>query len=86
MSLRRSKGFTLVELMVTVAVLAILSTIAYPSFKSSIRSNRVATGGNEALALIALARSEGVRNKQGGGVCGSSTGRPTLSRRARAHG
>lgn len=74
MSLRRSKGFTLVELMVTVAVLAILSTIAYPSFQSTIRSNRVATGGNEALALVALARSEGVRNKHGGGVCGSSTG------------
>lgn len=74
MSVRRSKGFTLVELMITVAVVAILSAIAYPSFQSTIRSNRVAAGHNELLGLVNLARSEAVRNNQGGGVCGSSTG------------
>lgn len=74
MSFRLSKGFTLLELMVTVAVLAILSTIAFPSFQSTIRSNRVAATGNEMTALLSLARSEAVRNKRGGGVCGSATG------------
>ena len=47
MSLRLSKGFTLVELMVTIAVVAILATIAFPSFQSTLRSNRIATAGNE---------------------------------------
>lgn len=61
MSLRRQNGFTLVELMVTVAVLAILSTIAYPSFQSTIRSNRVATTTNELIASLALARSEAIK-------------------------
>ena len=66
MSLRRQNGFTLVELMVTVAVLAILSTIAYPSFQSTIRSNRVATTTNELIASLALARSEAIKNTHGG--------------------
>lgn len=74
MSLRLSKGFTLVELMVTIAVVAILATIAFPSFQSTLRSNRIATAGNEMTGLLSLARSEAVRNKRGGGVCGSSTG------------
>ncbi|WP_075674855.1 Tfp pilus assembly protein FimT/FimU [Stenotrophomonas sp. TD3] len=74
MSLRRPNGFTLVELMVTIAVVAILATIAFPSFQSTIRSNRIASSGNEITGLLSLARSEAVRNKRGGGVCGSSTG------------
>ncbi len=71
---RRSNGFTLVELMITVAVVAILSAIAYPSFQSTIRSNRVTAGHNELLGLVNLARSEAVRSNNGGGVCGSSDG------------
>jgi len=38
---RRNSGFTLTELMITVAIVAILSMIAYPSFLQSVRkSNR----------------------------------------------
>ncbi|MDY0953427.1 GspH/FimT family pseudopilin [Stenotrophomonas rhizophila] len=74
MSMRPSKGFTLVELMVTVAVVAILSAIAYPSFQGTLRSNRLAAGHNELLGLVNLARSEAIRNSRGGGVCGSSDG------------
>ena len=43
MSPYRQSGFTMVELMVTVAVLAILAGIALPSFQASLRSNRAAT-------------------------------------------
>jgi len=74
MSFRRSNGFTLVELVVTIAVLAILVTMAFPSFQGVIRSNRLAAGHNELIGLVNLARSDGVRNNQGGGVCGSSDG------------
>jgi type IV fimbrial biogenesis protein FimT len=60
--------------MVTVAIAAILLAIALPSFQSSLRSNRVATATNEALASLALARSEAIRNTRGAGVCASTDG------------
>lgn len=69
-----SRGFTLVELMITIAVLAIGSALAYPSFTSVIRSNRVATTTNNFIAAFNLARSEAIRSNRGGGVCPSSDG------------
>jgi type IV pilus assembly protein PilE len=36
----KSNGFTLIELMVTVAIIAILASIAYPSYTSSVRKSR----------------------------------------------
>lgn len=70
----RAKGFTLVELMITIVVLAILTSIAFPSFQASLRSNRVATASNELMASLALARSEAIRGGRGGGVCASKKG------------
>ena len=62
----RSKlhGFTLIELMITVAVVAILSAIAYPSYQEYVlRSRRV-----EAQSLLgeAAARQERWRAQNGG--------------------
>lgn len=70
----RCRGVTLVELLVTIAVLAILVTIGFPSFQSSLRSNRVASANNELIASLSLARSEAVRSVRGGGICASSDG------------
>jgi type IV fimbrial biogenesis protein FimT len=71
---RYANGFTLVELMVTVAIVAILLAIALPSFQGSFRSNRVATATNELLASLSLARSEAIRNTRGAAVCASTNG------------
>lgn len=68
------RGFTLVELMIAVAVLAVLAAIAYPSFTQVIRSNRVATASNEWVAAVSLARSTAVRNTTGAGICASGDG------------
>lgn len=74
MSARLSKGFTLIELMVTVVVVGVVAAIAFPNFQNLIRSNRIATAHNELIGLLNLARSDAIRNNQGGAVCGSSTG------------
>ena len=70
----RQRGFSLIELMVTVAIGAILVAIGLPSFQSSMRSNRVATATNELVASINLARLEAIRNPHGAAMCASEDG------------
>jgi type IV fimbrial biogenesis protein FimT len=57
----RSTGFTLLELMITITVLAIIVGIGVPSFTNIIRTNRLASQTNEMLASFAVARSEAVK-------------------------
>lgn len=71
---RQNTGFSLIELMVVIAIVAVLLTLGLPSFQGSLRSNRIATTSNELLASLALARSEAVRGTRGGGVCSSTDG------------
>jgi type IV fimbrial biogenesis protein FimT len=67
--LRLQGGFSLVELVITIAVIAVLLAIGLPSFKSTMRSNRVASQGNSLQAAINLARSEAIRTNLPAGVC-----------------
>lgn len=57
---RLSGGFTLIELMVAVAVLAILSAIAIPQMTRMITMARVSGTMNEYIAGVNLARAEAV--------------------------
>jgi len=68
------RGFTLVELMVTVTVLAILLAIAVPSFDGVRVSNRL-TGYATALATSSqLARSEAIKRDAAVTLCASANG------------
>lgn len=74
MRFKATRGVTLLELMITIAIAAILASLALPSFSSSLQSNRVATTSNEFLASVAFARSEAMRNNRGAVMCPSSNG------------
>lgn len=54
-------GFTLIELMIVVVLMAILASFALPAFQSFIASSRLTAESNELLAGMNLARSEAVR-------------------------
>jgi type IV fimbrial biogenesis protein FimT len=67
-------GFSLIELMVTIAIVAILVAVAFPSFEGSIRNNRLASATNEMLASLSLARMEALRNPEGAVLCATADG------------
>ncbi len=55
------RGFTLVELMITLAILAIIVSATAPSFTRMIEDNRVTTQANTLLSSITLARFEAIK-------------------------
>ena len=64
--MHKAHGFTLVELMVALAIVAILATLAAPSFAHLIAATRMSSSVNGFLADMRYARSESIR--RGGGV------------------
>jgi type IV fimbrial biogenesis protein FimT len=69
-----NRGFTLVELMVTVAVAAIVIGIAIPSFNSMITNNRSVTIANEFADVLSFARTQAVSRSARISICASNTG------------
>lgn len=58
-----SAGFSLVELMIVIAIAAILAAIAYPSFQELLASQRVRTAEAALYDSLLIARSEALKNR-----------------------
>jgi len=71
----RQAGFTLVELMVTLAVAVILTVIAVPSFRNITLSNRLTTTANALVGAIDTARMEAVKRNASTQVCSNAASR-----------
>lgn len=75
---RRSRGFTLLELMVALGVAALLVTVGVPSFNGFVQNTRATTHTNDLVTALNLARSEATRRGVPITVC-SSTDEATCS-------
>ena len=72
----KSLGFTLVEVLVTMSVAAVLTAVAIPSFKSFLQNDRAMTQSTSLVLSLNIARSEAIKQDISGGVavCPSTGG------------
>jgi type IV fimbrial biogenesis protein FimT len=75
---QRDLGVTLIELLVTLVVMAVMVTIAAPSFSRLIASNRLTSQTNEFILALNLARSEATRRGQPVTLLATATASPVF--------
>lgn len=71
---RFARGFSLIEMMITLAIAAIMLGIAVPAMSGLIASNRLKSQASDLLANLALARSEAIKRGVLTTLCPSDTG------------
>ena len=69
---RGARGFTLIELMITLAVAVILLVIAVPSFRTMTISNRLTTTANDVVAALNTARMEAIKRNASTQLCSNN--------------
>ncbi len=62
--MQKTHGFTLLELLLTIAILSVLTVLAIPSLQQMIERNQITTTTNDLVASLLLARSAAVTQEQ----------------------
>ena len=71
-SMKKALGFTLLELMVILAVASILLSVGVPSFRGVVMDNRMVGSANQFVTAVNMARSSAVRFQRNATVCSST--------------
>src|SRR5204863_10030908 len=71
-SVRTQRGFTLTELLVTVAVAGVLAMLAMPNMPSFVLNNRLSSASNDPLRSCNLAAREEIKHQTHAAVCASA--------------
>lgn len=66
--IQHMKGFTLIELMVVVGIIAITMGIGMPGFQSAITSNRLTASVNDMVVALQIGRSESIKQMKFAGI------------------
>ncbi|VAX06444.1 hypothetical protein MNBD_GAMMA25-1889 [hydrothermal vent metagenome] len=67
-----SAGLSLIELIVVLAVFALVTTLAVPNFRNFVQNNQMSASANNLMGSLALARSEAIKRNQQVSVCASN--------------
>jgi prepilin-type N-terminal cleavage/methylation domain-containing protein len=71
--MKKQKGFSLLELMVALAVAAIMSTVAVPALRSFIQNSNALAQANELVTALNYSRSEAVKRRMPVVMCAFNT-------------
>jgi type IV fimbrial biogenesis protein FimT len=71
---QKTSGFTLLELVVTLAIGAVILVVGVPSFKGTLDNQRMTSATNELVMSLNLAKSEAIKRVVYVSVCKSSNG------------
>jgi type IV fimbrial biogenesis protein FimT len=72
--LHRARGFTFLEMLVVIAVAAVLVAVAIPSMASMMKSIKLSSASNSFLSYLHLARSEAIKRNSRVVLCKSADG------------
>ena len=73
-SVKKQRGLSLVELVGTISIIAVINVLAAPTLTETMRRNQLQSEADRMLTALYLARSEAVKRNQPVSVCRSANG------------